>query len=111
MNNAPNLLGKSCEVEPRGYKLRNLLEIAKKLGLHVPRRSYELLCQTIRNYYVDNNINSESDLIKHISRLPKGSPVPVQRPDSNPELNLRILLNGDPDAFLGSVEHFQNMRN
>jgi hypothetical protein len=111
MNNAPNLLGKLCEVEPREYKLRNLLEIAKKLGLHVPRRSYELLCQTIRNYYVDNNINSESDLISHITRLPRISSVPLQRPDSSSELNLRILLNGDPDAFLGSVEHFQNIRN
>ena len=109
MNNAPNLLGKSCEVEPRGYKLRNLLEIAKKLGLPVPRRSYELLCQTIRNYYVDNNINSESDLIRHVERLPTRSQVALQRPDSSSELNLRILLNGEPDAFLGSVDHFQDI--
>ena len=112
MNDHPNLLGKSCEFEPRGYKLRNLRTIAKKLGIRVPKQSYELYCRTIRNYYSDNNINSQADLISHIAQKPRRPvPVPLQMSDPQLELNLRILLNGDPRAFLVSVEHFQNIHN
>ena len=114
MNNAPNLLGKSCELEPRGYTLRNLLEIARKLGIPVPKRSYELLCRSIREYYVANNINTKNELIRHIDQLPMAhtdeTPEgPFLRSDEVVQKNLRILFNGNPKSFLESVENFQNM--
>lgn len=127
-NSAPNLLGKVCALKGE-HSFRKLQEYMRDLGLGAQKESYENICSALRDYCIQNNINTESELQLHISskiQNPLDQPVPLlsqipapvishilAQPPARPRqyTDLDILFNNELTEFFRDTETFTNLYN
>ena len=101
------LFGKSCNTQ---FSLTELQTLANRIGLITTRQNYNQLCSGLRTYFVENGIQNEDELARHIPR----GPTIISETSTRilgENIDLDILLNIVPPHFFEQVEYFENLRN
>jgi len=109
-NSHTQLFGKECNNQLREYTIKDLQSMADKVGLVTTRQDYQQLCDGLRTYFFENGITTEEELERYV---PNGYTIvsEISTRILGENIDLDILLNSNPDEFLHSVEHFQNLEN
>jgi hypothetical protein len=106
-NKIPKILGQNCEEMPRHYTRRQLQILMRIFGLRAQLQSYDLICKSLREYFVKNGINNEDELQKHIkTHYPDYvDDFPIKQQSI---VDLDVLFNSNSEQFIIDNEYFAN---